>query len=704
MANLYGSRNTNQSLTGDISAKNPLNGNLLARGLPGKDGTTPHIGENGNWFIGETDTGIKAHGFDGAPGKDGKDGENGTPGVNGLTPHIGENGNWFIGETDTGVKALGEEGPPGKDGKDGEPGADGKDGAPGKSGVYVGSGEMPEDCNIQIDPSGETAEYVTKKEFNEFSNTIAGNTFIPIQDKVSGNNIVVTDSAKAPLKNLKLFGKSEQFTTGGNQLLNTNAFTILSGNGLSSVLNKDGSITVNGTPTLEYASVVRNTLTLEKGTYYISGGGLGNGKVFAQVTITKADGSKTYNRDASFTLDGTEKDLLFTIQADKMQPINNYTIKPMLNKGSTALSYEPYTGGIPSPNPEYPQAIESVCYDGNAKFGLYGKNILPNDAVTTVKHGITYTVNDDGSITVNGTATGQSSVKIYEGEFTSGYYLSGCPSGSDSGNLYRLQIVNHTNDRYTILARDEGSGSPIDISKFNTGYVEIVVPTGSVVSNITFYPMIRLASISDDTYEPYNKQSLTIPTPDGFHGIKVTDATLANYTDSNGDMYCCDEVDLERGKYIRRVKAMRVDSILSANPNTSNETKYLLSFDIVDMKVASWGFGMCDKFVRGTTKKDGIIRFGANNARIYIYTNDERLSDLEKANEYFSNNPIIIQYILATPIESDLTEEQIAQYKALTTNYPNTTILSDAHTEVEYIADTKKYIDKKFAELASALV
>ncbi len=72
--------------------------------ISGKDGLTPHIGENGNWWIGETDLGVKAEGVDGEDGADGEDG------VNGLTPHIGENGNWWIGETDLGVKAEGEDG------------------------------------------------------------------------------------------------------------------------------------------------------------------------------------------------------------------------------------------------------------------------------------------------------------------------------------------------------------------------------------------------------------------------------------------------------------------------------------------------------------------------------------------------------------------------------------------------------------------
>ena len=58
-------------------------------------------------------------------------------GSDGITPHIGANGNWFIGETDTGMPSRGEPGPQGV------------------SGVYVGPGEIPEGYNIQIDPTGE---------------------------------------------------------------------------------------------------------------------------------------------------------------------------------------------------------------------------------------------------------------------------------------------------------------------------------------------------------------------------------------------------------------------------------------------------------------------------------------------------------------------------------------------------------------------
>ena len=70
----------------------------------------------------------------GADGKDGAPGEDGTPGkdgANGITPHIGENGNWYIGNTDTGKPSRGEQG---VKGDKGDKGADGAPGAKGDKG------------------------------------------------------------------------------------------------------------------------------------------------------------------------------------------------------------------------------------------------------------------------------------------------------------------------------------------------------------------------------------------------------------------------------------------------------------------------------------------------------------------------------------------------------------------------------------------
>jgi hypothetical protein len=88
----------------------------------GLNGITPHIGENGNWFIGTTDTGVHAQG------------EKGEQGESGLTPYIGANGNWFVGDVDLGVKAQGEQGIQGVQGEKGDKGDKGDNGVDGTNG------------------------------------------------------------------------------------------------------------------------------------------------------------------------------------------------------------------------------------------------------------------------------------------------------------------------------------------------------------------------------------------------------------------------------------------------------------------------------------------------------------------------------------------------------------------------------------------
>ncbi len=61
-------------------------------GAPGADGITPHIGVNGNWYLGETDTGVKADGTDGAKGDKGDTGERGEKGTDGKDGHTPQKG------------------------------------------------------------------------------------------------------------------------------------------------------------------------------------------------------------------------------------------------------------------------------------------------------------------------------------------------------------------------------------------------------------------------------------------------------------------------------------------------------------------------------------------------------------------------------------------------------------------------------------
>ena len=128
-----------------------LKANPPGTGSDGKDGITPTIGKNGNWYLGSTDTGKPSRGADGTPGATGAPGKDGAPGADGkdgITPTIGKNGNWYLGSTDTGKPSRGADATPGATGapgKDGAPGADGKDGitpAIGENGNwYLGSSD-----------------------------------------------------------------------------------------------------------------------------------------------------------------------------------------------------------------------------------------------------------------------------------------------------------------------------------------------------------------------------------------------------------------------------------------------------------------------------------------------------------------------------------------------------------------------------------
>lgn len=71
------------------------------RGLPGEQGPKGEPGPTG------PQGGVGPQGETGPAGPQGEPGPQGPPGADGITPHIGENGNWWIGETDTGVNASG---------------------------------------------------------------------------------------------------------------------------------------------------------------------------------------------------------------------------------------------------------------------------------------------------------------------------------------------------------------------------------------------------------------------------------------------------------------------------------------------------------------------------------------------------------------------------------------------------------------------
>lgn len=131
--------------------------------------------------------------------------------------------------------------------------------------------------------------------------------------------------------------------------------------------------------------------------------------------------------------------------------------------------------------------VNSIANDG-------AKNLLQNKASSVTKQGLTYTVNENGSVSVSGTAIANSYLELSVAKtFASATIMSGCPSNTG------LTIDVITPSQTYV---DSGSGVVIPANATITA-IRLRVANGTSVTNATFYPMLRHASIIDDTYVPY---------------------------------------------------------------------------------------------------------------------------------------------------------------------------------------------------------
>ena len=133
------------------------------------------------------------------------------------------------------------------------------------------------------------------------------------------------------------------------------------------------------------------------------------------------------------------------------------------------------------------------------------KNLLPNNATTQTVNGITFTVASDGTVTVDGTATGNAIcwlIGTASDIFASGSYkMSGCPSGG-STTTYCLRVYSGGNT----VASDTGSGATF--TNVSGAQIGIVIFSGTVMNNAVFKPMITKSDIPNSDYahyQPYAK-------------------------------------------------------------------------------------------------------------------------------------------------------------------------------------------------------
>ena len=195
--------------------------------------------------------------------------------------------------------------------------------------------------------------------------------------------------------------------------------------------------------------------------------------------------------------------------------------------------------------------------------------------------------------------------------------------------------------------------------------------------------------------------------------IPVTDSSLATYTDSNGQMWCADEIDLEKGVYVQNIyeKVFTGDEIFTKSTMVSgNYYSHTDTIPALNKGTLTLTGALCSHLSEKVADRlwdtvgDG---FNISSSGSSIRLRFEDISSIEglknKLKEWYTNgNPLVIVCKRATPIETPLSPEIISQYKELHTNLPNTTILNDenAFMEIEYIAEPKSYIKKNSGSIA----
>ena len=215
---------------------------------------------------------------------------------------------------------------------------------------------------------------------------------------------------------------------------------------------------------------------------------------------------------------------------------------------------------------------------------------------------------------------------------------------------------------------------------------------------------VEIVSIENPTIS-VDEQTLSVPL--ALPGIPVTSG--GNYTDANGQQWICDEVDFELGTYIRRVGIAVFDGTrdLYSVEELGETMRWLQS---VNESSNQYTLGNIDGFFShgsyahnysaGTmqayvAKGNVIVRFPSS----LVGTTEESIQAYE-VSQYNAGTPLTVVYPLEVPIKTPLSETELAAYRALHTNKPNTTILNDsgAYMSVDYTADTKLYIDNKIKE------
>lgn len=378
-----------------------------------------------------------------------------------------------------------------------------------------------------------------------------------------------------------------------------------------------------------------------------------------------------------------------------------------LELGSVATSYEPYTGGVPKPYGDkvgvsvrgknlFHITKESDCdksYDNTTK-----RIILPGEYLMGLSSN-NYYIAHDAFIDFK---TNNISF-VYSGKSS---YGVGIGTNCQKGKTYAFSFETNKGVAYAVFYSEDGTHKArVLISTYNTfvipDYVEHVVilltnNDGAVAGDTIWFKNVQIEEAKSITaYEPYRTpQSTAIVTPNGLPGIPVPSNTAGiTYTDANGQAWIADEIDFSRGKYIQRVGKVDLENLLWKLIGNCFRSEA-----ISDSKVYKWTSEIaniiCSHYICKMTSYNMQYNSDGQDNLIGMYNNQIEIKDTRYNNDVDlfkqSLSGVYAYYVLAIPVERDLTSAELAEYIQLYSYKPTTVVEndSDCWMDVTYKAGT----------------
>jgi hypothetical protein len=335
-----------------------------------------------------------------------------------------------------------------------------------------------------------------------------------------------------------------------------------------------------------------------------------------------------------------------------------------------------------TPTPDAPIPIVSAGDGGSLTVKVTGKNLIqPYEKDTRIaKNGVTMDYNVASQLVhVYGTATEVADIYDARQEIPLSVKSNVTMSITVRAGKILDGVIIQYSDFVTLGLSCTGS-KPYDTGAFNRpdspGYLKFTVniPKGATV-DFTIAAQLELGT-TVTAYSPYREQPLTLPTPNGLPGIPVTSG--GNYTDQNGQQWVCDEVDLERGVKVQRIKSRRILSSEIADTLLGVNSCYLIEQNIACPASNSLIAHLictnfeCDSW--STVVDKGVQGICVISNRRYIGISVQGFKSVNEYKDFLDENEVGIAYELATPIETPLTPAEIAAYKALTAYGPDTVV------------------------------